>query len=78
MYKEVKKMIKNSMKVNLTLNKDLVESYDVLAREMCVPRSALLNIVLTQYIENKLALNSMSGLEGLVAKMENMKESDKS
>jgi len=66
-------MKENGLRVNLTLNKDLVKLYDELAQGMCIPRNALLNMVLTQYIENKQAVSAMSGLEGLVAKMETMK-----
>lgn len=64
-------MIKNVIRVNINLNRDLVRAYDDIAANMCIPRSALMVFALTQYLENKQALSSMSNLEELVGKMEN-------
>jgi metal-responsive CopG/Arc/MetJ family transcriptional regulator len=65
-------MIENSMKLNLTLNKDLVKQYEDMASNMCIPRSALMTIALIQYMEQKQALNSMSSFEDLVGRMEGL------
>jgi metal-responsive CopG/Arc/MetJ family transcriptional regulator len=63
-------MLNNAMRVSLNLPKSLVEKFDEIAMELCVPRTALINMALSQYIENKEAISTMGGLQDLVNRME--------